>query len=251
MKNLFLILLISFAVFSCKDDEQVDKPLPQEELSALNLEFNFKIGNENLLLNDLEYLFNNEDTVIIDQFKFILSNLSLDGSDSWKDEEGYYLVKANDGTSSFQLSLSVKPGNYDKLSFFIGMDSAMNYKPESFPILFQQEGMYWDWNTGYKFLLLEGRYFSSDLSTPNNSIGFLTHIGDMNNLRVPEFEIEGGLEMKSQETKTLRFNVNIEEMYNNPNLIRLNEVNNRNVMGGPIANLVSKNYGSGMITLID
>ncbi len=252
MKNITLIiLLISFTVFSCSDDDPVDQPLPQNEVSTLNLEFNFKVGSEDLLINDREYVLNNEDTVIIDQFKFILSNLRLDGGDSWKDDEGYYLVKASDGSSSFQLSLEIKPGNYDKLSFYIGMDSAMNFKPESFPILFQQEGMYWDWNSGYKFLLLEGRYFSSELTTPNNSIGFLTHIGDMINLRIPEIEIEGGFEIKDQETKTLRFNVNIEEMYNNPNLIRLNEVNNRNVMGGSKASLISKNYESGMINLID
>lgn len=251
MKHLFaLIILSSFIIISCDNDD--DPVVVPEATANLVLNFEFKLGTEALELGTGRYVLGNEDTVSIDQFKFILSNLTLKKSEggAWIDEEGYYLVKASNGASNFQLTIEEVPiGNYSSLEFHIGMDSAMNFKPESFPILFQQEGMYWDWNTGYKFLLLEGRYFSFSLTTPNNSTGLVAHIGDMINLEIPQFSFSDTLILQSENAGRVNFNVDLAKIYTEPNVLSLKESNNRNIMGGPNASLISENYGNEMIVI--
>ena len=254
MKYLVLILIaLPLFMFSCNNDDDSTNPEP-EKTSDLVLNFEFKVGSQPLELGTGEYIFANEDTVGIDKFKFILSNLTLNKVDQsqWKNEDGYYLVKASNGSSNYQLTLENVPiGDYSSMEFHIGMDSAMNFKPESFPILFQQEGMYWDWNTGYKFLVMEGRYISTSLSTPNNTIGFITHIGDMINLNILSFQFSQDLTITTGETRGLNFEIDLGKMYTNPNRLSFKEVNNRNIMGGPNAGLVSENYAEGMIDLIN
>ncbi len=251
MKNLIaLIILSSFLIISCDNDD--DPVVVPEATSDLVLNFEFKVNDEVLELGTGRYVLANEDTVSFDQFKFILSNLTLAQADggNWIDEEGYYLVKASNSATNFQLTIENVPvGNYSSLQFHIGMDSAMNFKPESFPILFQQEGMYWDWNTGYKFLLLEGRYYSSSLSTPNNSTGLVAHIGDMINLEIPNFNFSEPLNIQAENAGSVNFNIDLEKIYTEPNLLSLKESNYRNVMGGPNASLISENYGSEMIVI--
>ncbi|QNL22288.1 hypothetical protein HZR84_10160 [Hyphobacterium sp. CCMP332] len=251
MKHLIaLIILSSIIIISCDNDD--DPVVVPETTTDLVLNFEFKVGTEALELGTGRYVLGNEDTVSIDQFKFILSNLTLRQSDGgkWIDEEGYYLVKASNGVTNFQLTIEDVPvGNYSSMEFHIGMDSAMNFKPESFPILFQQEGMYWDWNTGYKFLLLEGRYFSDSLSTPNNSTGLTAHIGDMINLEIPQFSFSDTLILESENAGRVNFNVDLGKIYTEPNVLSLKEANNRNIMGGPNALLIVENYGNGMIVI--
>lgn len=251
MKNLILLILIG-ALFSsgCSNDDDSSDPIP-EESSEMTLNFEFKVGETDLNLSSDEYILGGKDTVIIDQFKFILSNLSLTKEDgtTWTDTEGYYLVKASAGSTSHQLIIeNVPAGKYNSLEFYIGMDSAMNFKPESFPILFQSEGMYWAWNSGYKFLVMEGRFFSDTLIAPN--VGFIAHIGNMFNLKIPRFNFSESLDISSVAAPIINFNVDLAEVYDNPNRVDISNPANRSLKGGSVANSIADNYGEGMIELL-
>lgn len=247
-KYISFVITIALAamILACSNDDETNPQPPTN--NTVNLKFNFLVGDEELVLDDRKYILNSEDTISINQFKFFVSNVTFHSpaGETWLDEGGYYLVKANEGSHIFDLAIEGAP--FDQISrveFYLGLDSAMNFKPLDFPILFQSEGMYWDWNTGYKFMMFEGFYHSTLLGLPGNATGFVVHIGDMINLNTYDFSLEGEINVSG--SSTLNFDVDLAEVFTDPNVMRLNDVNNRNIMGGPRAALISENYAEGMI----
>jgi hypothetical protein len=229
-------LLIAFIGTSCSKD---DDTVVVEEKGTIDINFNFYVNGEPLEIGTKTYAIDSGDTIGIDDFKFILSNLVLNGDSKWTEEDSYRLIKGNStGNFTFEVK-DVSKANYSRIEFLIGVDSSMNFKPENFPILFQTEGMYWEWNTGYKFLLLEGTYNSA---TP----GIIWHMGGMNILKKLTFDLNRTINLNGEQ---IEFDIELAEIFSGPNKIDLTIPNNRNVVGGGISSEIAENYSNGMIKL--
>ncbi len=233
--------------FCCSEDSE-------DPVTSPNLMIQFDhYFDANVFELNKQYITANQDTVEILEHKYIVSNVVFINSTQGIEKSlrnDYYLVKVPLDSHRYTLSISgsstgLPPGNWDKIRFLIGLDSAINFAPEGAPKLFSDEGMFWDWNTGYKFYVTEGRYFSQSLPFP--STGVIAHIGEMNNLVELEFDLsqKGNLLLENGKTSELVLNVQVEELFVNPNLVDLSNPSFQQAMGGPAAVTYRQNYSNG------
>lgn len=233
--------------FSCCEDSEDPVTYPN-----LMIQFDHYF-NTNVFELNKQYITANQDTVEILEHKYIVSNVVFINSTQGIEKSlrnDYYLVKVPLDDHRYTLSIpgsstGLPPGNWDKIRFLIGLDSAINFAPEGAPKLFSDEGMFWDWNTGYKFYVTEGRYFSQSLPFP--STGVIAHIGEMNNLVELEFDLsqKGNLLLENGKTSELVLNVQVDELFVNPNLVDLSNPSFQQAMGGSAAVTYRQNYSNG------
>ncbi|MES2702566.1 MAG: MbnP family protein [Bacteroidota bacterium] len=128
-----------------------------------------------LKLNEQVYVNEHGDTLSVDMFRFYISRLRLGKALSKTAltlKDFHHLVDAeNIATCSF--TISIPEGDYDELSFVLGVDSIANTSGANDGDLDPIKGMYWAWNTGYIMAKIEGR--SKVCHTLHNAYEF--HIG--------------------------------------------------------------------------
>ncbi len=125
-------------------------------------------ANEPLRLADKCYLTPHGDSAFIDGFRFYMTHIGLGKGGKTTDK----LIDAED-TATARITLNVPPGDYNQLSFVLGVDSADNTNGANGGDLDPAKGMYWAWNTGYIMAKIEGR--SPVCTTVHHAFEF--HIG--------------------------------------------------------------------------
>ncbi len=95
---------------------------------------------------------------MIRDFQFFVSNIKLDGAQgSYVVPESYHLVRFDGDDGTFRLVLPDVPRDrYDTIELAVGIDPAANGSITPLGDLDPNGRMAWNWETGYKFLLLEG-----------------------------------------------------------------------------------------------
>ncbi len=255
-KTISSFFLFSLHVFyGCNNQDTPPIPsFPPEDTSSkpdLVIGFDHFFDGEEFALNAF-YLTKNQDSVQITEHKYIVSNVvlhnSTDGTEL-KLDSPYFLVKVPLDGNSDELLIDGKvhgleEGVFDRIEFLIGLDSATNFAPEGGPKLFADEGMFWEWNTGYKFYVAEGRYYSKDLPFP--SVGTVAHIGDQVNLINLSFDLSGrgSLILSNNETARINLRVDVDQLYFNPNLIDMSNSDFWQAMGGIPASTFRQNYST-------
>ncbi|MEN7548845.1 MbnP family protein [Rapidithrix thailandica] len=246
MKAFISLLLISLLIVSCgKDDPQVT---PKGEVKFI---FDFLMNGEPLELNTKNYTNANGDIFQVNEFKFYLSNLKLKANEAlFEEAESYHLI--NRGADSNQFSFTVKnvpKENYTHLEFGIGVDPTKNHSLDNTGDLDPSNNMAWDWNTGYKFVLLEGKFFPPD----SEARGLIYHIGTDENYK----EVTLALQHSSQNaplfseastSATVRIEVELSQMFEAPNV--MNFADNNVVMMGEVSQKVVENYTQGMLKVV-
>lgn len=158
---LALILAITVTTIGCKKDDPYVAPT---NTGTVNLNITTEVGGTAVVLNNI-YSDVKGYRYMPTLFKLYLSNISFikdDGSEVFvKDAELLDLGNSLNGeaeTRTYDLVL----GDYTGIRFWLGVDSTMNATdPASYPStdpLSLYTGTYWDWNTGYRFLMFEGVY---------------------------------------------------------------------------------------------
>ena len=184
---------------------------------------------------------NGDGTYMISDFKFYVSNIKLlsdDGSEVFVEEDSYHLVKFQNNSNIYSITLdSVSLASYDKISLSIGIDEEANLSSHIAGDLLPTNQMAWNWTSGYKFILLEGRYTPE---TSDKMIPLIYHIGFSENRRDLEFEITGSNEV--------RFAVEINELFENPSLIDFHTYPEI-LFNETQAAMMAANYGNSFITL--
>ncbi len=119
------------------------------------------------------------DQITIDRMKLYVSDLQLINSatgEAFVEQDGYHLVSLNDQQNEYAISLSGIRSDFifDKVKFAIGVDPERNSSIDNVGDLDPTNDMAWDWNTGYKFFLMEGRFLPGD---DLDERGLVLHIG--------------------------------------------------------------------------
>jgi hypothetical protein len=114
-----------------------------------------------------------EDSVAVEKVSLYISDLSLWNSDRqvWQDADRFHLVAPG---KDFRASMLFRPpasARWNRLVFYLGIDSMTNVAGVLAGDLDPSRGMYWTWQSGYINLKIEG---SSNLCDSN---GFAYHIG--------------------------------------------------------------------------
>lgn len=212
-KNYLLATLLTFALipfmfFSCDDDDDVVN-------SSVSLSFNQTIDGQAVQLGQ-NYSINGT-SVSFDRIQYYVSQIEIVDASSSATliPESYFLFDPT--TPTYDLG-QLSTDRIQSLRFNVGIDSAANnisetdfasYPSES-PLAAKDPSMHWNWNSGYKFFVLEGKTDADGDGTPEQ--GFVFHIGSDPLLRQVEISTAKDL---GQTQETLNFTLQLEEVLSN------------------------------------
>lgn len=160
----------------------------------------------------------------VEDFKMYISNVVLRNSENGDvhvEKDSYHLVRFGSETDTFDFVLEgVDASKYDSIDFAIGVDPVRNLSIESLRDLNPNNQMAWNWDVGYKFVLLEGTFYPQNGVTP---IPLVYHVGFSENYKELSFDLNEGERSSSAETNTtLTFEIEVMEMFRNPEDIDFN-----------------------------
>jgi len=210
MKNIFskhaafvIAVFTLFTFSSCSDSVENSEPTPVAEGGKLRLEFDNVVGDKNLVLNSVTYQNAAKEDFVVTKLNYFISNIKLTKTDGTvftvPQDSSYFLIKEDTKATQFVTLNNVPFGDYKAVEFMVGVDSLRNTAPpeKRKGVLdpggsMADDGMYWEWNSGYIFVKLEGT--SSKGNPVNNK--FYYHIGlfggysqrTVNNTRVVKVE---------------------------------------------------------------
>ena len=157
-----MIILLLTITGACSKTEA---PTPDEEKTGqFSIEFDNIMGEETLSFEPRVYKNAKGESFRIKLLQYFISNIKLykaDGSSyTVPQDDSYFLVNAADRTTRFT-KVKVPEGNYEKVEFVIGVDSARSSMPvekRTGVLSFNPEegheggGMYWGWNSGLSLI---------------------------------------------------------------------------------------------------
>lgn len=191
--RLFFLLILSGAfVFGAKKAPPGDTD-PAKELVALTLQFDNRVGGEELILNDKAYKSAAGEDFTVSQLQYFISNIRLQPNKGKEyiinPDSCYFLVQEHEPASQL-IRLQVPAGDYKRVSFVLGVDSLRNTMPIHKrtgvldPASSMDNGMYWSWNSGYIFLKIEGSSPAAP-ADPTGNRRFRFHIGGFGGYSAP------------------------------------------------------------------
>jgi hypothetical protein len=198
-------LLISAS--ACKKDEpvppQITDPCQSTSAQELKLEFKMTFGDLQFRKN-FSYQLNDTTYISFREARIYFCNIKLQNS-SGLIQVPQDVILVDDESFNFYLG-NLMPDTYTGLQLSLGIDSARNhldasqYAPEN-PLALQVPSMYWGWNQGYIFALLEGNYSNTPISQANPGSPWFFHIGldgnfQQSNIKPMNFQIKACQENK-------------------------------------------------------
>ena len=239
MKHLFYTALFgSLLIFSSCKDEEIPATM------AINIELEHVLAGQTLELNGKSFTLPSGEDFTPKKFKYYISNVELKNSatgETYVEPESYHLI-SEDGNKSIDLGM-VPSSDYDQLVFSIGVDEVANGKTDQTGDLDPNSDMAWNWNTGYKFLVLEGEFTNSKTSERQ---GLVMHIGTNANYKTITQNLSG---VRAGKSTTLILSSNLDELFLDPNTLQLSELESTTIMFGEMAGKVAENYSDGFITV--
>lgn len=159
-KLLFLALIGATLFFTACDDD--DEPSIQE--GTVNMMFEYKVGDEAFEAGKTYTI--GGTAVQIDIANFYVGGITFmpeegDGGAPVSVDGKYLLVTANSGA---QEVTTLETGHWHEIEFFIGVGPEENSqseedyttRPADDPLAIQSPPMHWNWNTGYRFVRIDG-----------------------------------------------------------------------------------------------
>lgn len=179
-KHYLVVLFFSaaFIVSGCKKEDDPVAAAPVTELHDIAIRFYPKFGASPFQFNK-KYLNAANDSVQFITAKFYISEIALvDSNGALVPMEGLALVNFASLTNGYaEVKTKGPDGTYRGIRFSVGIPVSENHKDaatQSLP-LGPNSGMYWGWNPGYIFHMIEGKVDSAALQRD-----FFFHIGEDN-----------------------------------------------------------------------
>ncbi|RYZ98545.1 MAG: hypothetical protein EOP47_19105 [Sphingobacteriaceae bacterium] len=250
-KNLLSILtliLFTSAFISCKKD---NKPEPDPiGTGKVKIEFENKVGDEELELDDQTYTNAHGDNFTVSTFKYYVSNIKLlkaDGS-GFAVPESYLLIDAADASSSLHTLEGIPAGDYTGISYTIGVDSARNFAGAQTGALDPINDMFWTWDSGYIFVKFEGN--SPQSTAVDDKLTF--HIGGAkspnNTVRASTKTFNGDiLRVRSNSQPQIHLAADVATLFTGTTNINFATLSF--TMGGINSVIVADNYADSFITV--
>jgi hypothetical protein len=225
MKKIVLLTLGVVLFFSsCRRKTGPDCCPPVEPIGSIEVHLNHLWGTDTIVRGTGKYLTAQGDTVTISDIRGLLSNFVLkftDGSDF--PLEYYHYYKLSTASTNTFLLKGIPDEVYQKMSFFLGLDSTSNHSdvttyPRTSALSTYQAGgeMHWNWADGFIFTNVTGTYRPANASRFR---GFSYHIGMDPNL-VKISLPTNGLTI-SGNSRLMELNVDWKEMFESPNSIKI------------------------------
>jgi hypothetical protein len=247
---LFLFLFTSSVAFtSCEDDQ--DDPFGQ-----LDLEFENVVGSSALQLNaTTPYVTPAGDEFTVTTLRYYISNIKLKKADGteYALPDSYFLIDQA-LPESRKISVSKIPsGDYNSLTFTVGVDSLHNVSGVQQGALAPSD-MFWNWNSGYIFMKLEGRSPQAPNPTGATAGGpIIYHVGGFrkgqNSVRTITPSLNGNvLQIRASRTPEAHLKADVLKIFAGSTPIRIGQTSTIH-MPGASAVTMSANYAAGMFTV--
>jgi hypothetical protein len=236
LKIFFCLLLIPI-FWACKNE---DKTQDDNKLSILKIEINHLYNNQALAFNT-PYTTPAGDIFRIQNFKYYIHPIAVGNTNV--SQKFYTLINPAINKNIITITF---PGMvaFQQIRFAIGVDSLNNSRIDFTGDLNPNNDMAWDWNTGYKFLLLEGTYIGDTTQGP-----LVYHIGGNENYRIFTLNFSSEKTILKGRALTVKVNAHINNIFDNPNLVDL-DINN-NEMFGPYTSKIADNYSTDMFSVVN
>lgn len=249
MKNSYFFTFLIFCVtllIGCN-------PKEKKNTNSLVISFKHTIGNTDLQLGGT-YVSPQGETFTISKLDYFISNIRLQKADGSEyvmpQDNSYFLVKLSEPASQNISLVGVPAGEYTSIKFVIGVDSLRNTleparRTGALDVGAAAEGMYWNWNTGYIFLKLEGTSPAAPAAQNNE---FLYHIGGyggylsptINNVRTCGIAFGTSLRVADGKKPILHLKTDLAKLFKNKTTISIAQ--NSSVMFSPFSATIADNY---------
>lgn len=169
-------------------------------------------GTDYIYTNEMGQKFN------INLLRYYISAIELDGPNGERytdqldvkaaESKGYYLVDESNSKSQTITLSGVPAGEYNKITFTVGVDSTGVVNGASGGVLDPANKMFWSWNSGYIAVKFEGQSnmsnggASGETVTSDNKKGIVYHVGGWKN-------IAGSAFVYNNKKITLTFDTNV------------------------------------------
>jgi hypothetical protein len=190
----------------------------------LKVVFENVAGAQSLVLNTGSYVNEAGNTFSVSAYKYYISNIKLWKADSsyFAESESYHLVDEALGSSKSFFIHDIPVGDYQSISFLVGVDYDRNISGAQTGALDPLNAMFWDWNTGYIMAKIEG-------TSPGITGGIAFHIGGFDGLysavRPVNLALPVAARVNGATTPKLHLRSDVLEWFKTPNLINFSDVN--------------------------
>lgn len=227
-RSVALSVVTCFAFISCSSEKDGDVP-PQLTRGAVDLVFDNKVGDADLVLDSVIYTNSSGEDYSVSKLKYLISNIVLvdvKGNEFvYPKMESYFIIDAaTPPTTRIQLS-DIQGGEYTAIRFGVGVSQSeyplegANFIPEAEP------DMIWDWTAGFIFLKMEGEY-----STGGPPAFFAYHMGShgthLDNYREVELQFPQTLKINDQLQAKLSLKTDVAKIFDSENKLSLEEKDN-------------------------
>ncbi|CUH50076.1 MbnP family protein [Ruegeria atlantica] len=211
MTGLAILLFVGGALFFA---------LGPQRTTSITLTFHAKMGDDPLIFD--EFVYDNpggSGTFRVRDFRFYLSNLTLsqDGA-LFAEPDSYHLLRFDNPETIHSIRLNDIPlRSIEHVRFMIGVDPEANGSIQVRGDLDPNSQMAWNWEVGYKFVVMEGTLRIGEEVSP-----LVYHVGFSENAR--EVDIQLPPDIGSDGNADLHVNVDLAKLFGGPSQIDLQKL---------------------------
>ncbi|QCR23262.1 MbnP family protein [Pontibacter sp. SGAir0037] len=241
MKKLFASLVPALALLtlitSCSDDNIATN-------GSVVLQFEHMVGSQVLQLEDESYTSPAGIPYTVSSFKYYISNVKLlndAGQVTYVEPESYHLIEQG-GKTFFELK-DIPAATYSGLELSIGVDEELNHRIDHQGDLDPANEMVWDWDSGYKFLMVVGNFTGN---TRNGGLVF--HVGGDVNYKTLQYTLPQPINLQKSQRYQVLLQADVNEIFQNPNLIDFDQTSSSGHGMGP--SIIAENYSNGFLKVV-
>ena len=214
--SISIIIVIGFTNF-------INVGIIKAKKGSVKITFVNTVKGKPIELNTATYTNPFGETYSISKFKYYVSHVSIASPNgSFIEPESYHLINESKPEDlSFPVELNA--GNYQSLSFLLGVDSLKNVSGAQTDALDPLNDMFWTWNSGYIMAKMEGN--SPQSKVVNNKVEF--HIGGFsgayNVLKTIklDFPEASTLIIRPEKTSEIVIEADFDAWWQNPNMLKI------------------------------
>lgn len=174
IKNIALFIAFTGLLTSCSSDDAPSGDSLNGTFGDVELFFDNGVNGDALVLGSA-YTNSNGETLTINRFNYIVSNIVLvkdDGTEfTYPKNDSYFIISEETGAFTAHLE-HIPAGDYKQIKFGLGVDQQRYLEGETaqqeFWNLASSSNMVWTWSTGYRFINFEGTFTSASNANPLN-----------------------------------------------------------------------------------
>jgi len=231
LKFTFALALCAL-ISSCSSDDDNNDNLDGQTGNVV-LKFDNAVGDQDFIFGTTYNKSNNE-SFQLSTLKYIVSNVRLKDNEGntfmYPVEDNAFIINEEDGNNAGEIYVTldgIDAANYTEITFGIGIDQdrfALGAEGQGdFLDLASDEGMMWNWSTGYRFVRLDGT-FSSDtfINEPLN-----IHMGSvgtsLDNYREVTLEFPNTILVRENKTPEVHIVADIAKVFDGTTSVNLSE----------------------------